>query len=677
MEQSVIDNINSLLEAARQRIYSDPDTGRKYLNEAMALSKRFDYKEGVAWATLRFGSFEYRDGHTLEAIEIYQEALNMFKDLKDYKGIVRAHYLTATVYALVNQFDLALNHYLEALPLSKTFDESYYGRLLNNLSNTYSDLKQYDHALEIAMKALAYMKSKEDSSVFLAYCSIAEIYLKLSDYKKALGFAEKALENLEKGDNLAYKGIANMVIAGAYKGMAYVDEALIVYNRALQFMDKSGNLQNVSLIHRSIGKIYLEKKEYQFTFKHLQLAMTEAIRQESLVDQSETYYLYAEIYEILDNHKKALDSYKHAVELEKKYNDFKVKERYKAVKVSGQVMTELEISESFKLTLGELRSTYLDLKKAEQTKLTDAFVEVVVDTIDMRDTTTAGHSKRLAKYALEMMKQLNKDDKLFKGISFDEHDMKAMYYAALLHDIGKLSVPENILLKMRRLSEDRMLAIEARYYNMLACLKSKESSGALNENEIYIKNHLSDDYEFICSLVYANYLSQEDMMRLQNIHNYNLEDCNHRKLYLIDAYELKHLSVKKGNLVASEWEVMRKHSIQTLKILQEIPWLNELKDVPIIAGRHHEKLDGSGYPDGLAGNELSIQVRILTIVDIFEALTASDRPYKEAMTIEQALEILTEEAQDGKLDQQLVDFFIKNKISHLCEDELNNIQAGH
>lgn len=677
MDPLVKENINKLLELARQNIYSNPDQGRGYLNEAMSLSKRYDDPHGIAWSTLRLGSYKYRDGQALDAIECYKEALTMFQKLKDYQGIVRGHYLTATVYALISQYDLALNHYLEALPIAKTYDETYYGRLLNNLANTYHDLKSYDKATEMALKSLAYMKENDTAKVYLAYSTLGEVYLAQEDFKKALGFAEKALESLEASDNKAYKGICNMIIAGAYKGLTYFDEALIVYNRALQFMEDAGNLQNISEIHRNIGDIYAIKKEYQYAFKHLQTSMTSAIKQESLLDQSKTYYVYADLYEKLDNHKKALDSFKHAVSYEKQYLDHQLKDKYKAIQVSEESSETPEITDSLKLTLGELRSTYLNLKKLEQTKLTDAFVEVVVDTIDVRDTTTSGHSKRLAKYALEMMKRINLDDQVFKTIYFDENDMKAMYYAALLHDIGKLSVLESILLKTRRLSEDKMKVIEERLYNIKACLNNKKDKGQLTDDEKSLDDKIMDYFSFVESLVYANTLEQDQILKLQEIHKEEVIDCQGRVMKLIDADDLKRLSVKRGNLIASEWTVIRKHADYTKKILKEIPWLKDMTQVPELAGSHHEKLDGSGYPLGLAGNEISISVRILTIVDIFEALTASDRPYKDAMSIEEALNVLKEEAQEGKLDMELVDFFIKEKISHLCEKEIYALQAGH
>lgn len=155
-----------------------------------------------------------------------------------------------------------------------------------------------------------------------------------------------------------------------------------------------------------------------------------------------------------------------------------------------------------------------------------------------------------------------------------------------------------------------------------------------------------------------------------------MKDCNQETIILLDDFEFEHLTAKKGNLIAVEWEKMKSHASMTETFLKEIPWLRDLKNVPLIAASHHEKLDGSGYPRGLSGDEITLQMRILSIVDIFEALTAVDRPYKAAITIPKALKILWEEANDGKLDQKLLQFFEEHNVCYLCQDELENISES-
>lgn len=678
LNQSTIKHIEELLEAARLKVYKAYDEGYGFLQEAYDLSKQYNYQSGIAWATMRLGSYALSRGDRLDAVDYYNKALELMHAIQDFKGVARCHFSIATIYALMDHFDVALSHYLQALNL-KDYDKGYYTKLLNNISNTYKNLGQYAEALKIANQTLHYMNEQDEKNVYMVLTNIGEIYLEMKDYKSALKYSEMALKEMDQLDEPHYQAFANMTIAGAYKGMNYLEEALIVYNRAFKLLEAAHDYQNSSKINREIAEIYLQKKEYEYAFKHCQTAMTLAIKHTSKLDEAKAYFLYAKMYESLGDFKKAFESYRSGSEIERSTRSAAVEERYKALQVEIDVNQEGSPAEedvllNLQYTLGELRSTYLNLNKAEKSKLTDAFVEAVVDTIDLRDTTTSGHSKRIAKYSLEMMHRIDKNQTHYKDTFFTDNQRKEMYYAALLHDIGKLAVEEKILLKKRRLTEDRMEAIHYRFLYMKTCLERKLEKEGHTSEEAKIYAEMDEYLTFIQSLIYAGHVDNAAISKLQMIHSLEVRDCNEHVIKLIDPYELKHLSVAKGNLTQNEWQKMREHAVMTRHFLTEIPWLNDLENVPVLASSHHEKLDGSGYPEGLAGDEITLQMRILAIVDIFEALTASDRPYKRAMSIEEALKILHMEVDAGKLDKKLVEFFEQEKICYLCEAELKHLK---
>ena len=142
---------------------------------------------------------------------------------------------------------------------------------------------------------------------------------------------------------------------------------------------------------------------------------------------------------------------------------------------------------------------------------------------------------------------------------------------------------------------------------------------------------------------------------------------------MLDKFEYENLSIKRGNLTASERKEIELHVVHTWNILNGIKWNKSLKDVPLIAGSHHEKMNGKGYPKGLKGDEIPIQARILAILDIFEALTARDRPYKKPMSVERAIEILGKEVENNNLDKELFEIFMNEKIFELYKEELDKI----
>lgn len=663
----IINQIEELLEIARNKVYTDNEAGLEALNKAYDLSLKHNYKRGEAWSILRRGSYLYRDGKRYEAVELYKSALKMMNEIEDFQGVSRAYYLIGTVYSLIGEFAFALQNYLQALKLSDTYDPKYHYKVLNNLAATYYRLGKYDHGIDTIEKAISHMMNHNIEGLYMPYTTMGEIFLKKEAYKEALECAEKALEYLELVEDIGFRANADLIIAEAFKGLKFYDEALIVYNRALKTYEEAGDTQNNCLINRGLAEIYLIKKEFQKAFEHCQSALTDSHKYKSVYDETKVYKLYADIYEELNDFEKAFKYLKKAYALENQTRLGINKDQLNA-EISpegGPISSDDQVgSFLFDRVIGELSSTYESVSYLEKAKLTDAFVETIVDTIDMRDSTTSGHSKRIAFYATEMLKQLSEDTLM--PYSFTENEIKEMYYSALLHDIGKLSIRESVLLKSQRLSESRILALEYRFSYIKLLLSQRPEKSPM---EVKIEGCLKECLEFIRTLIYENYIDDETYDKLQRLHDMYLMD-NGQRLYLLDDYEFEHLSVRKGNLVYYEMEDMRTHAIMTKKILEHIPWLEDVENIPTLASSHHEKLDGSGYPRGLQAHEINTQMRILSIVDIFEALTASDRPYKSSFTIEEALNILRIEVKEGKLDGDLVEYFAKTGICYHFKEEL-------
>lgn len=669
--------IDEMLETSRQMINSDFAKGFYILNEALDLAEDHNYIKGIAWGTLRKGSYVLRKEDKPLAISYYFKALKFMNEIKDYQGICRCHYSLATTFAIMTQYEYALNHFLKALEHAETHDQSYFSKILNNLSNVYRYLNQYDEAILVSEKVLTYMKEHDEMRLFMPYTSLGQAYLEYGAYDEALACADKALKYLDLKDEGSYRASANMVVAGSYKGLEHYDEALIVYNRALKILDKVSDQHNRPYIHREIADLYLMKKEYNYAFKHVQMAMTEAIKQHNTLEESEILLIYAKLYEALENYKKAYESYKRANQIIDNHRSDQLQERYQGLIMElpeivavKETKAEKKIkTNALKYTLNELKSGYSFIKKVEKGALTDAFVEAVVDTIDLRDTTTSGHSKRLADYTTSMMKSMNDDMVDYPEVHFTEEEIKVMYYASLLHDIGKLSVPENILLKSRRISEESMQQISLQTNYCIYILKNKLKHDHITKAENKLLDLLSDDLVFLSEMATAQEVSDSDRKRIKDIFSYEIIDEEGVSHNIIDHMTYDHLITERGNLTPAEWQIMKNHASNTIKFLSKIPWLEGLEMVPELAGGHHEKLDGSGYPHGLTEDEITLAMRILGIVDIFEALTAKDRPYKKTYSVAEAMEILKEEAKAYKLDIKLVNFFEKHKICYLYFDE--------
>ena len=281
-------------------------------------------------------------------------------------------------------------------------------------------------------------------------------------------------------------------------------------------------------------------------------------------------------------------------------------------------------------------------------EMLEGLIATLVSGIERRDKVTSGHSQRLAEYAVKTAEVIHQlDEGRWEEVEFEDEEITALHYAALTHDIGKLAVPEEILLKDNRLSDECMSALEYR----LAYLES------INEIE-----DMQQLYEQVREANRAHHLSEELQDKIKQLAEITVELPSGETQQLLTAEEYDSLLAEKGTLTAEEWEQMREHPMATYEILQQVNWTEGLEEVPWLASLHHEKLNGEGYPRGLKGEEIPLRARILAAVDIYEALTATDRPYKKPLSDDRAQKILQEEAAAGAIDRDVVEVFFDHVV---------------
>lgn len=312
-------------------------------------------------------------------------------------------------------------------------------------------------------------------------------------------------------------------------------------------------------------------------------------------------------------------------------------------------------------------------------KLFRSLVRYSAKAIDARSPHTAGHSGRVAKYSVRLMEAINEEKEgRFADIYFTPQEIEEMLMAGWLHDIGKIGVREAVLDKQNKLNKDHFEAIVNRFeairaYEVIEAERKKvelAKAGKLDEaTEHELEKELEKTLaelksalEFLARINVPGRFTDEDRVRLKAIAERRYCDLDGEPHYYLTAFEYENLSVPRGNLTLAEYREIQSHVEKTLDILQNIPFTRDLQNIPRYAAAHHEMLDGSGYPRGLKGDEIPLCGRIMAVCDIFDALTASDRPYKKAMSIEKSLAILQEEADRGRLDKDLVELFIRKKL---------------
>jgi len=302
----------------------------------------------------------------------------------------------------------------------------------------------------------------------------------------------------------------------------------------------------------------------------------------------------------------------------------------------------------------------------------DAFIKTIVTAIDEKSPYTGGHVKRVVDISMMLAKAINKcRDVPFGDMNFSSDQLEEIRLAAWMHDVGKITTPEHIINKATRLETicDRIHLIETRFKLIekiieLAYVKSANDNNPPDTDKFNQEiSMLREDMEFLKSCNKADrFITEQDAIRIRKISEKKVNLDGMQLSYLFED-EVHFLCIQKGTLSLSERKTIENHADLTLKLLEQLPFPQNLSRVAEIAGGHHETLNGKGYPQGLRADQIPIQTRIISIADIFEALTARDRPYKKPMTITKAIEILEDMKEKNILDSQLVDLFIDNQLA--------------
>lgn len=313
----------------------------------------------------------------------------------------------------------------------------------------------------------------------------------------------------------------------------------------------------------------------------------------------------------------------------------------------------------------------------EISRLFEGFVQASVMAIESRDPTTAGHSGRVAALTVTLAQATETAGTgSFRGLAFSSQQLQEIRYASLLHDFGKIGVREPVLVKAEKLYPHELEALKLRFElarkdrqlaSMSRRIDAVKIRGELEiaaidaeENERLARElkELDEAFEFILQCNRPTVLAQGGFERLAGLSTLSYNDSRERPQQLLTPNEVQVLSIPRGSLSSTERREIESHVTHTFRFLSQIPWTRTLKRVPEIAYAHHEKLDGKGYPRAVPGDQIPVQSKMMAISDIYDALTASDRPYKKAVPHEMALDILKKESDGGQLDKELFGIFV-------------------
>ncbi|HEV2991288.1 MAG TPA: HD domain-containing phosphohydrolase [Candidatus Angelobacter sp.] len=324
-------------------------------------------------------------------------------------------------------------------------------------------------------------------------------------------------------------------------------------------------------------------------------------------------------------------------------------------------------------------------------KLFRGFVDASVKAIEARDPTTKGHSFRVAGLTVALAEAVDRSDAgAYAHTRFSRDQMREIEYASLLHDFGKVGVREEVLVKAKKLYPLQLELIKQRFGFVRRALENEvlqskidyvlekgreEFLQSLPQFNAKLADAVGELDGYLQDIIRSNeptVLPEGNFERLLGIAAVNYLDCDGERKPLLHEDEVRLLSIRKGSLDDDERHQIELHVKHTFEFLQQIPWTNELSNIPAIARGHHEKLNGAGYPYKLSAPEIPLQTRMMTISDIYDALTASDRPYKKAVSIDRALQILELSVKDGELDPDLFELF---KCARIYE-RLKSLPSG-
>lgn len=330
----------------------------------------------------------------------------------------------------------------------------------------------------------------------------------------------------------------------------------------------------------------------------------------------------------------------------------------------------------------------------ELREMFEAMIRVMAEAIDEKSPVTGKHCKRVPIIAHIIAQAVNDNQEgALKDVKFSKDELYELDIAALLHDCGKVTTPVHVVEKAKKLETiiDRIDLVNTR----LELLKRDAQIRALEEklklvdtskNDLQLIDErlkhevekISKDQSVIFNTNFGKeFISQEALDKIKELESVNWMDAQGNIRPILTKDEADNLKIARGTLTESERHIIQNHVVMTIKMLKQIPYPKYLKEVPEIAGKHHERIDGKGYPLGLTGDQMSIRAKILAVADIFEALTAPDRPYKDVMRLSQALSIMDNLAKEGHIDKDVWQVFLSQKVyltyglEHLKPDQLD------
>jgi HD-GYP domain-containing protein (c-di-GMP phosphodiesterase class II) len=319
-------------------------------------------------------------------------------------------------------------------------------------------------------------------------------------------------------------------------------------------------------------------------------------------------------------------------------------------------------------------------------RIFEGFVRASVHAIEQRDPSTSGHSLRVSVLSVGLAEKVDLvGDGPYASQHFSRGELHELEYAALLHDFGKVGVREQVLVKAKKLYDHELRLIKARFdfiamsldleaaQRKAAAIQSGVSPAALAALDLEAaerRAELAALWRLISEANEPTVLKEGEFGRIQEIVQRRYRDLEGLELPYLTTDEAASLGIQRGSLTPEERDEIQSHVVHTFNFLSRIPWGKSFSNVPRIAGAHHEKINGKGYPAQLGADQIPVQSKIMSIVDIYDALTASDRPYKRAVPPDKALDILGFEVKDGHLDPDLVKIFREATVYRLVEGQL-------
>ena len=300
-------------------------------------------------------------------------------------------------------------------------------------------------------------------------------------------------------------------------------------------------------------------------------------------------------------------------------------------------------------------------------QLFESFINLINSAIDEKSPYTGGHCQRVPTLTMMLAEAVNDTrEGPLADFTMSEKDRYELKIAGLLHDCGKVTTPVHVVDKATKLETiyDRIHLIDTRFEILKRDLEIQSLRNELQEHKLRQRlRELDDDRRFLhaCNIG-SERMSEEDVARVRRIAGYRWRDMAGHEANFLSDDEVKNLTIRAGTLTDEERKVINHHIVATIKMLEALPWPQHLTNVPEYAGGHHERMDGKGYPRGLTRDQMSVQARCMGIADIFEALTARDRPYKKGKTLSESLEILGRMKLNNHIDPDLFDIFVRKKV---------------